>query len=420
MHQQHNQHVVNFVEYKNPMLHNQLKTISLNSPSTSASTTSKQREIQRILPAFSISTQLLKKSIIALFTFIKNNFSYNHYQTIHNKYLNILSVISNNKRSVSSHNKKSTSISYNNSNTKLNTNLSINHKLYSYITKHSINNSTYKIIPYNTQVPTAKNSRCNSYNSSINPNNNNNNHTTTKSNSASLNTSTNNSNINTNTTINTNYKNQQQQQQQHSLYSLTKKLYKQIPLMYNNNTNSITNSYEKLINATTSSKLTRQNSKSSSNTSKVLLGNKKVFNKINKDVHLAINKSLLHNASYNYVKTNKGRNSSKNKGESAKKGTSLRSAGNCCCRKEEDDERYDGVDTAMFVKMTDKDEKVKGIEQLKEIKLNLDDNLKVMFNFSYEGFLNKESESESRRSFDEGNVVTNSNSNRMRDNCLWY
>ena len=412
MHHQHNQHIVNFTSYKKPMLHNQLKTISLNSPSTS--TSSKQREIQRILPSFSISTHLLKNSIIALFTFIKNNFTYNHYQTIHNKYLNILSVISNNKRSVSSHNKKSTSISYNNSNTKLNTNLSINHKLYSYITKHSINNSTYKIIPYNTHVPTAKNSRCNSYNSSIIPNNNNNNnHTTTKSNSASLNTSTNNSNINTNTTINTNYK-----QQQHSLYSLTKKLHKQIPLMYNNN--SITNSYEKLINATTSSKLTRQNSKSSSNTSNVLLGNKKVFNKINKDVHFAINKSLLHNASYNYVKMNKGRNSSKNKGESAKKGTSLRSAGNCCCRKEEDDERYDGVDTAMFVKMTDKDEKVKGIEQLKEIKSSLDDNLKVMFNFSYEGFLNKESESESRRSFDEGNVVTNTNSNRMKDNCLWY
>ena len=417
MHHQHNQHGVNFPEYKKPMLYNQLKTISINSPSTSASITSKHKEIQRILPALSISTQLLKNSIIALFTFIKNNFSYNHYQSIHNKYLNILSVISNNKRSVSSHNKKSTSISYNNSNTKLNT----NHKLYSYITKHSINNSTYKIIPYNTQIPTAKNSRCNSYNSSMIPNNNNNNHTTTKSNSASLNTSTNNSNINTNTTINTNYKKQQQQQQQHSLYSLTKKLHKQIPLMYtNNNSISITNSYEKLINATTSSKLTRQNSKSSNNTSNVLLGNKKVFNKINKDVHFAINKSLLHNASYNYVKTNKGRNSSKNKGESAKKGTSLRSGGNCCCRKEEEDERYDGVDTAMFVKMTDKDEKVKGIEQLKEIKSSLDDNLKVMFNFSYEGFLNKESESESRRSFDEGNVVTNTNSNRIKDNCLWY
>ena len=40
----------------------------------------------------------------------------------------------------------------------------------------------------------------------------------------------------------------------------------------------------------------------------------------------------------------------------------------------------------------------KNSEQLKQIKSSLDDDLKVMFNFSYEGFLNKESESESRRS----------------------
>lgn len=38
-------------------------------------------------------------------------------------------------------------------------------------------------------------------------------------------------------------------------------------------------------------------------------------------------------------------------------------------------------------------------EQMKEIKSGLDENLKVMFNFSYEGFLNKESESESKKSF---------------------
>ena len=37
-------------------------------------------------------------------------------------------------------------------------------------------------------------------------------------------------------------------------------------------------------------------------------------------------------------------------------------------------------------------------EQLKEIKSNLDEHLKVMFNFSYEGFLNKESESVSKKS----------------------
>jgi hypothetical protein len=44
---------------------------------------------------------------------------------------------------------------------------------------------------------------------------------------------------------------------------------------------------------------------------------------------------------------------------------------------------------------------VKINEQLKEIKSSLDDNLKYMFNFSYEGFLNKESETESKRSINE-------------------
>lgn len=43
----------------------------------------------------------------------------------------------------------------------------------------------------------------------------------------------------------------------------------------------------------------------------------------------------------------------------------------------------------------------KNTEQLLQIKSSLDDNLKVMFNFSYEGFLNKESESESKRSNDQ-------------------
>ena len=46
-------------------------------------------------------------------------------------------------------------------------------------------------------------------------------------------------------------------------------------------------------------------------------------------------------------------------------------------------------------------ESKKNSEQLLQIKSSLDDNLKVMFNFSYEGFLNKESESESKRSYDQ-------------------
>ena len=43
----------------------------------------------------------------------------------------------------------------------------------------------------------------------------------------------------------------------------------------------------------------------------------------------------------------------------------------------------------------------KNSEQLKEIKSSLDENLKKMFNFSYEDFLNKESETESKKSIDD-------------------
>ena len=46
-------------------------------------------------------------------------------------------------------------------------------------------------------------------------------------------------------------------------------------------------------------------------------------------------------------------------------------------------------------------------EQLKEIKNNLDENLKKIFNFSYEYFLNKESETESKKSLEENNQKSN-------------
>ena len=41
---------------------------------------------------------------------------------------------------------------------------------------------------------------------------------------------------------------------------------------------------------------------------------------------------------------------------------------------------------------------IKNEEMMKQIKSTLDDNLKVIFNFSYENFLSKESESESKKS----------------------
>ena len=58
----------------------------------------------------------------------------------------------------------------------------------------------------------------------------------------------------------------------------------------------------------------------------------------------------------------------------------------------------------------------KSNEQLKEIKSSLDDNLKVMFNFSYEGFLNKESESESKKSFDNDIMDTNNTNANTKSN----
>ncbi len=48
---------------------------------------------------------------------------------------------------------------------------------------------------------------------------------------------------------------------------------------------------------------------------------------------------------------------------------------------------------------TEKRNKIKNSEQLIKIKSSLDDDLKKMFNFSYESFLNKESESNSKKSF---------------------
>ena len=50
---------------------------------------------------------------------------------------------------------------------------------------------------------------------------------------------------------------------------------------------------------------------------------------------------------------------------------------------------------------------IKNSEQLKKIKSTLEDNLKFMFNFSYEGFLNKESETDSKKSL-EDNINNNS------------
>ena len=60
----------------------------------------------------------------------------------------------------------------------------------------------------------------------------------------------------------------------------------------------------------------------------------------------------------------------------------------------------------------------KNDEQLKQIKSGLDENLKFLFNFSYENFLNKESESESKKSASEYNNINIELSNQKESNKI--
>ena len=57
----------------------------------------------------------------------------------------------------------------------------------------------------------------------------------------------------------------------------------------------------------------------------------------------------------------------------------------------------------------------KNDEQLKQIKSGLDENLKFLFNFSYENFLNKESESESKKSVIDYNNIEQKDMNNNKD-----
>ena len=56
-------------------------------------------------------------------------------------------------------------------------------------------------------------------------------------------------------------------------------------------------------------------------------------------------------------------------------------------------------------KKNEKEKDNKNDEQLKKIKSGLDDNLKFLFNFSYENFLNKESENDSKKTVSDYNNV---------------
>jgi len=67
---------------------------------------------------------------------------------------------------------------------------------------------------------------------------------------------------------------------------------------------------------------------------------------------------------------------------------------------------------------TNINENSKNAEQLKQIKSGLDENLKFLFNFSYENFLNKESESESKKSASDFNIIETSNQKNNQDNNI--
>ena len=218
----------------------------------------------------------------------------------------------------------------------------------------------------------------------------------------------------------------------HSLYSLTKK--GKIGCATTNNSKS--NSLEHF---PLSTKQSRQNSKKSNGNrnkkgSKVtsnnnisinglnghLSLNQKLFNKISNEINnnirnnlnVNINKAILqrknkNTRNYNFSRT--ATNSVK-KNKSNTKMISTKSKGT----KEQTENtkiQNDNQDTITnLVKDTGefKGNEQKNSDQLREIKSSLDDNLKVMFNFSYECFLNKESESESRRSI-EDNYNANGN-----------
>jgi hypothetical protein len=67
---------------------------------------------------------------------------------------------------------------------------------------------------------------------------------------------------------------------------------------------------------------------------------------------------------------------------------------------------------------TNNNENSKNAEQLKQIKSGLDENLKFLFNFSYENFLNKESESESKKSASEYNNINIELTNQKESNTI--
>ena len=58
----------------------------------------------------------------------------------------------------------------------------------------------------------------------------------------------------------------------------------------------------------------------------------------------------------------------------------------------------------------------KNDDEIKRIKSDLDENLKFLFNFSYENFLNRDSESESKKTVSDYNNIQTNNKNNNKIN----
>ena len=150
------------------------------------------------------------------------------------------------------------------------------------------------------------------------------------------------------------------------------------------------------------SKSSKSNSKEKNHINKIgknsakKLINCRIFNRINKEI---LNIEAL--------KPNK--NSLNNKKKFLNKSTNKKYINNMNYKKNNNNLSVDINNITFFEKKddikdndslsTEKRNKIKNSEQLIKIKSTLDEDLKKMFNFSYESFLNKESESNSKKSF---------------------
>ena len=203
-----------------------------------------------------------------------------------------------------------------------------------------------------------------------------------------------------------------------SLYNLTKNKINSSKSKSNNktknNNNTINHKNTKCINKNLFSKINqeifkiesfRNNKKISLNDLNIVLStknkNKSLLNNNNNNNNKTINDTINKIKKYtnkNYSNYNNNNNNNNNYNNNLKE--------NNIKKKMENKIKNNIIKNVNKKEIKSSDYEIKkNSEQLKEIKSSLDDNLKIMFNFSYEYFLNKESETE--KSFDNINLLNN-------------